>query len=131
MNNRDRQSLSEMFVPAIKALLVCGIAGAIGVGYLWQQKQILALAETKNRCEKELQELRLKNQKCRADLDRLRLVPAIESRAKQMNLGLAPAQPEQIVRLVEASSTPGGGACPPPQTSRTVSAHSAPARGSR
>lgn len=131
MNNRDRQSLPEMFIPAIKALLACGIAGAIGVGYLWQQKQILALAAEKQGREQQLQELRRQNQIHRADLDRLRLVPAIESRAKQMNLGLAPAQPEQIVRLVEASSTPGGGACPLPQTSRTVSVNSAPARGSR
>jgi hypothetical protein len=130
VNNRDKQSLSATFIPAIKVLMACGVAGAIGVGYLWQQKQIHVLADTKKSYEKELQRLRGKNQALRSDLDHLRLVPAIESRVKQMNLGLVPAQPEQIVRLVEVSSTPPGIAFPP-RTSRTVPENNAPARGRR
>jgi hypothetical protein len=125
MNKRRSQTSSGLFVAAIQVLIVCGVIGAIGVGYLWQQKQIHLLAETYKQCGQELQRLQRENRLRRSELDHLRLVPVIENRVKEMNLGLGPAQPEQIVRLVEVSSTPPGNPIPP-RTSRTVLVSNSP-----
>ena len=125
MNKRGSQSSAGMLLAAIKVLMVCGVIGAIGLGYLWQQKQIQRLAQTYKQCGQELQRLQRENRMRRSELDHLRLVPVIENRVKEMNLGLVPAQPEQIVRLVEVSSTPPGNPIPP-RTSRTVLASSSP-----
>lgn len=125
MSNRESQSTAGMFAAAIKVLLLCGAIGAVGVGYLWQQKQIHRLAATYKQCGLELQRLQRENRLRRSELDHLRLVPVIENRVKEMNLGLVPAQPEQIVRLVEVSSTPPGNPIPP-RTSRTVLASHTP-----
>jgi hypothetical protein len=125
MSNRRSQPPGGMFVAAIKVLMGCGMIGAIGVGYLWQQKQIHMLAETYKQCGQDLQRLQRENRLHRSELDHLRLVPVIENRVKEMNLGLVPAQPEQIVRLVEVSSTPPGTPIPP-RTSRTVLVSNSP-----
>jgi hypothetical protein len=114
-----------MLVAAIKVLIARGVIGAIGLGYLWQQKQIQMLAETYKQCGQDLQRLQRQNRMRRSELDHLRLVPVIENRVKEMNLGLVPAPPEQIVRLVEVSSTPPGNPIPP-RTSRTVLVSSSP-----
>ena len=108
-----------LLAPSLKALLVCGVLGAAGLGYLWQQKQIHLLAGKHKQCEQRLAQLQRENRSRRAALDYLRLLPVIESRVKEMNLGLAPAQPEQIVRLAEVSSTPPGKGFPS-TASRTV-----------
>ena len=59
--NRKNQSAAVRFGPALKALLICLFIGGSGVGYVWQQNQLLELGRQKAEKEKRLNLLRLKH----------------------------------------------------------------------
>lgn len=99
--NRKRQSAEIRFGPALMALALCLFIGGSGVGYVWQKNQIHALGRQIKQREIRLEELRRQN-KSRADqLAHLRSPRFLDARVKELNLGLVPAKPEQILRLVE------------------------------
>ena len=43
--NRKNQSAVVRFGPAVKALLLCLFIGGSGVGYVWQQNQLLIMLQ--------------------------------------------------------------------------------------
>ena len=104
--NRKNQSAAVRFGPALKALLLCLFIGGSGVGYVWQQNQLLELGRQKLDKEKRLTLLRAQNSQQARHLAELQSPKSIETRVKELNLGLTMAQPTQIVRLADAPMTP-------------------------
>ena len=104
--NRKNQPAAVRFGPALKASLLCLFIGGSGVGYVWQQNQLLELGRQKAEKEKRLNTLRVQNSQYARRLAELRSPKSIEARVRELNLGLTMAQPTQIVRLVDAPLTP-------------------------
>jgi hypothetical protein len=101
--NRKYQSAAIRFGPALKALLLCLLIGGSGVGYVWQKNQIYQLGQQIKKRETWLDKMEDQNEKLRKQLGVMRGPQYLERRIKDLNLGLAPAQPGQIWRLSEPS----------------------------
>jgi cell division protein FtsL len=99
--NRKSQSAAIRLGPALKAFVLCLLIGGSGVGYVWQKDQIYELGQQIKRRESRLAELREQNEKARKQLAELRSPARLEQRARELNLGLGPPQPSQVLRLVE------------------------------
>ena len=104
--NRKNQSAAVRFGPALKASLICLLIGGSGVGYVWQQNQLLELGRQKVEKEKRLNTLRVQNSQFGRHLAELQSPRSLETRVKELNLGLTMAQPTQVVRLVDALPGP-------------------------
>ena len=101
MKNRKSQSAVIRFGPALKALFLCLLIAGSAVGYVWQKSQIYQLSEQFRQREIRLAQLRDMNQKLGDQLAMLRSPTMLDRRARELNLGLGPAQPSQIWRLPE------------------------------
>ena len=113
--NRKNQSAAVRFGPALKASLICLLIGGSGVGYVWQQNQLLELGRQKVEKEKRLNTLRVQNSQFGRHLAELQSPRSLETRVKELNLGLTMAQPTQVVRLVDradASPEPSSKSAP-------------------
>src|SRR2546423_9949248 len=104
--SRKNQPAAVRFGPALKALIICLFIGGSGVGYVWQQNQLLELGRQKAEKEKRLNTLRVQNSQLARHLAELQSPKSLESRVRELNLGLTLAQPTQVVRLVDAPRTP-------------------------
>lgn len=105
--NRKSQSAAIRFGPALKALFLCLLIAGSAVGYVWQKSQIYQLGLQIKSCESRLAQLRVDNQKLNDQLAMLKSPVMLDQRARALNLGLAPAQPLQVVRLPDyAPSAP-------------------------
>lgn len=99
--NRKSQSASIRFAPALKALFLCLLIAGSAVGYVWQKGQIYQLGRQIRQHEIDLKQLQAQDQKLSDQLSILRSPVMLDERVQQLNLGLVPAQPTQIVRLTE------------------------------
>jgi cell division protein FtsB len=99
--NRKSQSASIRFAPALKALFLCFLIAGSAIGYVWQKTQILQLGKGIDQREKQLSHLHADNERMENQLSILRSPVMLDQRARQLNLGLVPAQPAQVVRLQE------------------------------
>jgi hypothetical protein len=99
--NRKYQSAAIRFGPAIKAFVLCALIGGAGVGYVWQKSQIDELGKQFRRRELELNVLRDQNEKLKKHLAMMHSPRYLETRIRELNLGLVPPQPSQIWRLSE------------------------------
>lgn len=97
--NRKSQSASIRFAPALKALFLCLLIAGSAIGYVWQKSQILQLGKEISRSESQLRQLRADNERMENQLAVLRSPVMLDARVRQLNLGLIPAQPSQVVRL--------------------------------
>jgi cell division protein FtsB len=97
--SRKTQSASIRFGPALKAFFLCFLIAGSAVGYVWQKSQIYQLGRQIRQQEIRLSQLRSDNQKLTDQLAILRSPVMLDLRARQLNLGLAPAQPGQVYRL--------------------------------
>ena len=100
--NRKNQSVAVRFGAALKVFLLCFFIGGSAVGYVWQKNQIFALGRQIKQGELRLEEL---SRQCKVASDQLAHLTSprvLDARAKELNLGLGPPQPEQILRLVDA-----------------------------
>src|SRR2546429_9962154 len=104
--SRKNQPAAVRFGPGLKAVIICLFIGSSGVGYVWQQNQLLELGRQKAEKEKRLNRLRVQNSQLARHLAELQSPKSLETRLKELNLGLRMAQPTQIVRLADASVTP-------------------------
>jgi cell division protein FtsL len=102
--NRKNQSAAFRFGPALKALFLCLLIAGSAVGYVWQKSQIYQLGKQIHQMELRLTQLARDNKKLDDQLADLRSPVMLDQRAH--NLGLAPAQPMQVVRLPEPSFAP-------------------------
>ncbi len=105
--NRKNQSASIRFGPALKALFLCFVIAGSAVGYVWQKGQIYQLGQQIRRSESSLTQLQNENQRLDDQLAILRSPIMLDQRARALNLGLGPAQPEQVWRLPEPVAAPG------------------------
>jgi cell division protein FtsL len=106
--NRKHQSAVIRFGPALKAFLLCLMIGGAGVGYVWQKNQIYQLGQQIRKRELRLADLEEQNEKLKKQLAVMRSPQFLETRIKELNLGLTVPEPSQVWRLPE----------PPPETAR-------------
>jgi cell division protein FtsL len=99
--NRRSQTAAIRFGPALKALFLCLVIAGLAVGYVWQKGQIYQLGRQITSCESRLTQLRDENQRLGDQLAVLRSPVMLDQRVHELNLGLVPAQPAQVYRLVE------------------------------
>ena len=100
--NRRNQSAAIRFGPALKALFICLVIAGLAVGYVWQKGQIFQLGRQITSCESRLAQLRDENQKLSDQLAVLNSPVMLDQRVHELGLGLVPAQPGQVYRLMEA-----------------------------
>ena len=101
--NRKSQSAAIRFGPALKASFLCLLIAGSAVGYVWQKSQIYQLGLQIKSCARRLAQLRVNNQKLSDQLAMLQSPVMLDQRVRALNLGLAPAQPLQVVRLPDYS----------------------------
>ncbi len=99
--NRKNQSAAIRFGPALKALFLCLLIAGSAVGYVWQKSQVYQLGKQIRDTESRLAQLERNNQMLADQLADLRSPVKLDQRAR--SLGLVPAQPGQVVRLLETA----------------------------
>jgi len=104
--NRKYQSAGVRFGPALKALILCGLIGGSGVGYVWQKSQINELGRRITQREQRLKELKTQNEKLSDQLAVMRSPAKLDQRLRELNLGLVMPQPNQVWRLPEPTLPP-------------------------
>ena len=105
--NRKSQSAMVRFGPALKAAFLCLLIAGSAVGYVWQKRQIYELGQQISQREAQLKQLRPENQRASDQLAILRSPVMLDQRARELNLGLVPAQPRQVSRLPEPDAGTG------------------------
>ena len=105
--NRKNQSAAAYFGTVLKVVLLCSVVCGASVGYVWQKSRNIQIGQEIGRREARLRQLRSDNQKLAEQLAFLHLPPKLDQRVKEMNLGLVPTLPAQVVRLPEPSVPPG------------------------
>jgi hypothetical protein len=104
--NRKNQAAAIRFAPALKASFLCLLIGGSAVGYVWQKNEIYRLGQQIRQRESSLQQLQADNKQLADQLGILHSPVMIDRRAKELQLGLAPATPLQVVRLAETPAEP-------------------------
>ncbi len=117
--NRKSDASAAWLGPALKAGLICGAIVISCVGYVWQKQQINVLADQMGKREVRLSLLREQNDKLRKQLAALYSPEQLDQRARELKLGLGPAQPGQIWYRNEP---PGG--TPPPRAEMSLASAS-------
>lgn len=102
--NRKNQPASLKLGAALRVFVVCLVLGGSGVGFVLQKNKIYDLGQLKKRREVELDNLSKDNDRWRDQLRGLQLPQRLADRVRQLNLGLVPARPEQIIWLPEPAS---------------------------
>jgi len=104
--NRKNQAAAIRFGPALKASFLCLLIGGAAIGYVWQKDQINRLGKIQLEREKRLDQCHRENEAMARQLTILQSSVMIDRRVKELNLGLAPATPMQVVRLTETPVAP-------------------------
>jgi uncharacterized protein involved in exopolysaccharide biosynthesis len=102
--NRKNQSAAIRFGPVLKALFLCLLIAGSAVGYVWQKGQIYQLGQQIRQREVRLARLQNDDRKLSDQLSILRSPTMLDRRVRELNLGLLPAQPMQVLRLAEPAS---------------------------
>ncbi|HEX9046536.1 MAG TPA: septum formation initiator family protein [Verrucomicrobiae bacterium] len=97
--NRKNQAAEIRFGPVLKVVLLCLLIGGSAIGYVWQKSQIDRLGRQISERESKLKQLKNDNKLLSDQIAFLRSPVMLDRRAKDLNLGLTPAQPLQVVRL--------------------------------
>ena len=104
--NRKNQSAAIRFGPALKASFLCLLIGGSAIGYVWQKSEIGRLGQQIRQREAKLAQLQSDNKRFSDQISILHSPVMLDQRAKELNLGLAPATPMQVVRLTETPVAP-------------------------
>jgi len=104
--NRKYRSAAIRFGPALKAFLLCLFIGGSGVGYVWQKDQIRRLGMQIKDREIRLSQLVDENEKRKKQLGSMRSPGYLETRIKELNLGLVAPQLSQVWHLTEPVPEP-------------------------
>jgi hypothetical protein len=99
--NRKNEAAGVRFGPAIKAVLLCLFIATAAIGFVWQKSQIGALGKEIKERELKLSELKRQNRLRSEQLAQMRSIRVIDARVRELQLGLVPTQPGQVVRMVE------------------------------
>ena len=104
--NRKNLAAAIRFGPALKASFLCLLIGGSAVGYVWQKNEIYRLGQQIRQRETKLAQLQNDNKRLSDQISILHSPVMIDRRAKELNLGLTPATPMQVVRLTEVMLVP-------------------------
>ena len=104
--NRKNQAAAIRFGPALKASFLCLLIGGSAVGYVWQKNEIYRLGQQIRQRETKLAQLQADNKRLNDQISILHSPPLLDRRVKELQLGLAPATPMQVVRLAEMPTVP-------------------------
>jgi cell division protein FtsL len=105
--NRKNQAAAVRFGPLLKVVLLCSVICGSAIGYVWQKGEIARLGRSIADREKRLTQLQNDNKRLSSQIAVLHSPVMIDQRARELNLGLGPAQPGQEILLVEpAVATP-------------------------
>ena len=104
--NRKNQAAAIRFGPALKASFLCLLIGGSAIGFVWQKNEIYRLAQQIGQREAKLKQLRYDNKRLSDQIGILHSPPLLDRRVRELNLGLVPTQPMQVVRLTEMPSAP-------------------------
>jgi len=99
--NRKNQAAAIRFGPALKASFLCLLIGGSAVGYVWQKNEIYRLGQQIRLREIKLAQLQADNKQLNDQISILHSPPKLDQRVKEFQLGLVPATPAQVVRLME------------------------------
>lgn len=99
--NRKNQAAEIRFGPVLKVVLLCSLIGGSAIGYVWQKNQIDRLGAQIREREKSLVRVKHDNEVLTDQIAFLRSPLMLDRLVKDRKLGLAPAQPAQMVRLAE------------------------------
>ena len=124
--NRKSQAAAIHFGPVLKVVLLCFLLGGSAVGYVWQKGQIYQLGQQIRQQEVQLTQMKDSNQKLRDQLAMLRTPTMLDRRARELNLGLTPAQPSQIWRLPEPAGASTANATTAPDLAARQNGEAAP-----
>lgn len=113
--NRKYQSAAVRLRPALWALVFCMAIGGMALGYVWQKGQISRLSQQLKERELRLIELRDTNDKLRKQLAIQHSPQQIDRRVRELNLGLVPPTPSQVLRLHEPEPEPPPASAVPSQ----------------
>ena len=103
--NRKNQAAAIRFGPALKASFLCLLIGGAAVGFVWQKNEIFRLGQQIRDREAKLKQMQTDNKRLGEQIAILHSPVMIDRRAKELNLGLLPATPLQVVRLTEAATS--------------------------
>ncbi|MGA4644538.1 hypothetical protein [Limisphaera sp. 4302-co] len=92
--------------PLLAAVVFCVGLGGLGLGYVWLQNQVDELGRQIRQREQRLTELRILNERLRRQLATLQSPRFLEQRVRELQLGLQPVQPAQVLRLPEPQAWP-------------------------
>jgi cell division protein FtsL len=101
--NRKNQAAAVRFGPLLKVVLLCSVICGSAIGYVWQKGEISRLGRQIAEREKRLTQLQNDNKQLAGQIAVLHSPVMIDQRARELNLGLAPAQPGQKILLVESA----------------------------
>ena len=99
--NRKNQAAAIRFGPALKASFLCLLIGGSAVGYVWQKNEIYRLGQQIRQRETKLLQTQADNKRLSDQISILHSPVMLDRRTKELQLGLAPATPMQVVRLDE------------------------------
>ena len=103
---RTSQAAVIRFAPALKAAFLCLVITGSAVGYVWQKGEIVRLGQQIHQHEALLSQLTRGNQRMADQIAILHSPVMLDQRVRELNLGLAPMQPEQVVMLMEPAQPP-------------------------
>jgi hypothetical protein len=99
--NQKKQAAEIRFGPVLKVVLLCSLICGSAVGYVWQKNEIYKLGQFIRQRETRLTQLQNDNKRLADQLAILHSPVMLDQRGRELNLGLVPAQPAQVVRLDE------------------------------
>ena len=104
--NRKYQSAAIRFGPVLKVVLLCSLIGGAAVGYVWQKSEINRLGRQQVQREIKLKQLLVDNKRLGDQISILHSPVMLDQRARELQLGLGPTTPQQVVRLQETGAAP-------------------------
>ena len=103
--NRKSKSAPVRFGLALRVLFVCFCLAAPALGYLQQKTKLSDLGHQHRDLEVKIEALVRDNKGRSRSLDSLKTPVRLEAVVREMNLGLGPPMPNQIVRLGGSAPT--------------------------
>jgi hypothetical protein len=99
--NRKNQAVAGWFGAVLKAGLIMLVIAGSALGYVWQKEEIDRLGKLKHQREIRLTQLTDSNHRLAEQITILHSPVMLDQRVRELNLGLGPLQPGQVVRLQE------------------------------
>lgn len=99
--NRRNQSGAVRVVPALKAVVLCGLIGGSCVGYVLQKNRIFEIGQQIGERQRRLERLKLGNRELSDRLASMQMPQRLAERVKELKIGLVPPQPTQVVWIVD------------------------------